>query len=257
MNTPPPNIPEQPTGARRITAAAVRHNGVTYTGAHHHLILWQIACCTGEKAAGPQGFVASNGVFYERKEAREIAVAANQIRFPLDHPTDELFSEELWSWADWCASHGLPQEAKRVPDQPTAPTERPSSVVRCYGGCGLDETPYPKLTLCEAVERAIDLGIRIGGSQKAIVDRVMSAIASVQREEGGEALLREAKITLSLAGKELTELMGTAVTIDNTSAGQRQCIASVMGSCHSVSEAIRAHLSALHSAPRDDKKEGA
>ena len=65
----------------RIVAAANRKDGCVFTGAHHHLILWQMSCC-GAGKGGEQGFLASDGRFVDRKEARIIAQAANTVHEP-------------------------------------------------------------------------------------------------------------------------------------------------------------------------------
>ncbi len=93
----------------RIVAAANKHGDCIFTGVHHHLILWQMACC-GVKIGGIQGFMSSDGKFVDREEARKIAQAAGQIVNPLSHSPKELFSEELWSWKDWCNRHKHIQE---------------------------------------------------------------------------------------------------------------------------------------------------
>lgn len=97
------SAPSQPTPTR-IVAAAIRWNGVVYTGPHHHNIIHQTAFTTGKKpVCGEQGFIADNGQFLDRVEARKVAASAGQIVQPLPHATDELFSEELWTY------RGLPQ----------------------------------------------------------------------------------------------------------------------------------------------------
>ena len=90
----------------RIVAAANRKDGCVFTGAHHHLILWQMSCC-GVGKGGEQGFLASDGRFVDRREARIIAQAANQIIKPLKHQPEELFSEELWNFKRWCEDRGI------------------------------------------------------------------------------------------------------------------------------------------------------
>ena len=81
----------------KIVAAAIKQNGVIYTGQRHHLIIRDIVHMAKIRpVTGEQGFVASDGLFYNRVKSRKIAVKANQIVDPLPHNPDELFSEELW-----------------------------------------------------------------------------------------------------------------------------------------------------------------
>lgn len=88
----------------RIVAAAIRREGVVFTGAHHHQII-RYACVTLgiPTMAGEQGFMTSRGEFVSREEAANIACRVGQItheqhkQFPLDH----LFSEQLWTLPDW------------------------------------------------------------------------------------------------------------------------------------------------------------
>lgn len=108
-------------GELRIVAAAVMHKGVVHTAPHHHLAMWQISCCWGEKATGEQGFVASDGKFYGREESYVIATWAKQIKFPLPYVHDDLYSEELWSYAGWLKD-------RKMADHPDAILPAPSDM---------------------------------------------------------------------------------------------------------------------------------
>lgn len=91
-----------------IEAAAIRYDGVTWTvprpGRHHDVIAFALRERPWlESIGGEQGFVTSTGRFVDRKEARQIAEAANQIiescgadgvPFKRQHP--DLFSEDVW-----------------------------------------------------------------------------------------------------------------------------------------------------------------
>ena len=134
--------PTHPTAeeiAMRIVSAAVIHRGVVHTAPHHHLAMWQIACCWGEKANGEQGFVASDGQFYDRIEAKKIARLAGQIKFPLAHEPEELFSEELWSYADWCNERGMSVDGVKMDDSPAR---------RIAAGMVRDSGAIPALERC-------------------------------------------------------------------------------------------------------------
>lgn len=74
-----------------IQEAAIRKNGIIYTGKRHHLIL-NSAKPAGFLRDGEQGFVTETGQFVSREEAAEIAFLCGQI---LTRKT-MLFSEDLY-----------------------------------------------------------------------------------------------------------------------------------------------------------------
>lgn len=81
----------------RIAAAAIRMNGVVFTGIRHHLIIHDMVhtgFCT--QVHGEQGFITTTGRFVDRHDALVIAHNADQIKHPLLHRPAQLFSEELW-----------------------------------------------------------------------------------------------------------------------------------------------------------------
>ena len=81
-----------------IVAAAVKRDGVVFTGVRHgHVIksMVEVGFLTDMKdpiREEEQGFIASDGKYYSRQEAREIAINAAQVN--PDHGT--LYSEDLW-----------------------------------------------------------------------------------------------------------------------------------------------------------------
>lgn len=87
----------------RITAAAVRYHGMTFSllppARHGECILLMLACRqdVDRNETGPeeQGFVTSRNRFVDRVEARAIAVAAGQLTWR-DAKLPELFSEDVW-----------------------------------------------------------------------------------------------------------------------------------------------------------------
>lgn len=84
----------------RIAAAAIRMQGVVFTGIRHHLIMHDMRhthfCKKEHVNDGVQGFITTTGRFVGREEARVIADAAGQIRYPLPNASERLYSEELW-----------------------------------------------------------------------------------------------------------------------------------------------------------------
>lgn len=80
----------------RITAAAIRLDGVVYTGPHHHWIIYYLVRTLNRKPiVGEQGFMTSLNRYVDREEGAKIAIAAGQIT-ELKYNKSELFSEELW-----------------------------------------------------------------------------------------------------------------------------------------------------------------
>ena len=81
-----------------ILHAAIRHDGVTYLGKRHHLIIRDIVDATGvSRVVGEQGFVTDDcpPVFLDREQAGRHALACGQIK-ELKFSSRDLFSEELW-----------------------------------------------------------------------------------------------------------------------------------------------------------------
>jgi hypothetical protein len=84
-----------------IVAAALRcEDGVVYcldAPARHHDVIQRVAstgAITAVIASCKQGFLTSDGLFVDRREAKRIAFAAGQMKRET-HPT-ELFSEDVW-----------------------------------------------------------------------------------------------------------------------------------------------------------------
>lgn len=79
-----------------IVAAAIRREGVVFSGAHHHHIIHYVSKCLNIRpVTGEQGFLTSLNRYVDRIEAGKIAIAAGQIT-KLTYHHEELFSEELW-----------------------------------------------------------------------------------------------------------------------------------------------------------------
>ena len=85
----------------RIIAAAIRKRGVVFTGVRHgHIIrdmvmvgfLMEMGSERDRVYDKEQGFIDQYGKYYQRDEARVVALQAGQIR--PGHPT--LYSEDLW-----------------------------------------------------------------------------------------------------------------------------------------------------------------
>jgi len=80
----------------RIAAAAIRIDGTVYTGPHHHQIFRYIRALKQSNPISEQGFITNTNRYVNRFEAGKIAFDAKQI----DHLTECLFSEDLWSVHD-------------------------------------------------------------------------------------------------------------------------------------------------------------
>jgi len=87
----------------RVVAAAVRHEGMTFSmlppARHGECILLMLACRSdidrNTTGAEEQGFVTSANRFVDRVEAKRIAAEADQLIFrAMNLP--ELFSEDVW-----------------------------------------------------------------------------------------------------------------------------------------------------------------
>lgn len=84
---------------RLIVAAAIKHDGmvcfVPRPGRHSDVLRQMAAAGLMIPINGEQGFVTSDGLFVDRRRAREIAFMAEQLGAKTIHRT-ELFSEDLW-----------------------------------------------------------------------------------------------------------------------------------------------------------------
>lgn len=84
----------------RIIAAAIEFKGKVWPGDRHgHIIRYLVATGIATDEDKPltdenstQGFIDSNGKFWSREDARNIAIQCDQV--PWDHGT--LYSEDLW-----------------------------------------------------------------------------------------------------------------------------------------------------------------
>lgn len=83
----------------KIIAAAIKKNGIVFTGVRHgHIIqsMVDVGFITDMKRdyvhSHEQGFIDEHGDFWDRTESRQIAIHAGQIQ--PDHGT--LYSEDLW-----------------------------------------------------------------------------------------------------------------------------------------------------------------
>lgn len=84
----------------KIIAAAIKFKGMVWPGDRHgHIIGYLAKTGIATEADKPltdenstQGFIDANGRFWDREDARDIAIAEDQIE--PDHGT--LYSEDLW-----------------------------------------------------------------------------------------------------------------------------------------------------------------
>jgi len=83
----------------RVIAAAIKFNGVVFTGDRHgHIIKYmvQIGVLKDMKRDKildkHQGFIDEKGEFWDRDESRRIAIVAQQVW----HDHGVLYSEDLW-----------------------------------------------------------------------------------------------------------------------------------------------------------------
>lgn len=97
MSPPIVEIEGQPV--ERITAAALRHEGLIYSlpppARHDSVIKMMAERGLGAQAMCDQGFVTDLGRFVSRAEAAMIATRADQL-IRKTFPTDLLFSEDVW-----------------------------------------------------------------------------------------------------------------------------------------------------------------
>ena len=85
-----------------IFKAAIRKDGVIYTGYRHHLIgqdmLKQGVCSRPFPGGEDQAFVTNLGRWVSREEALKIALNAGQLNIKNKHGSlTQLFSEDLWT----------------------------------------------------------------------------------------------------------------------------------------------------------------
>lgn len=81
-----------------IKCAAIRKNGIVYTGRRHHNIINRDnypELPFGYFKNGEQGFVDDNGIFLTREEAAKHALECGQIS-KLKFSQTQLFSEDLY-----------------------------------------------------------------------------------------------------------------------------------------------------------------
>jgi hypothetical protein len=82
------------TSTLRIVECAIEQDGVIYRGGRHYTIsrTMCLALKRDRPLKGQQGFIASNGKFYNREVSAGIAFAAGQI----GRIKKELYSEDIW-----------------------------------------------------------------------------------------------------------------------------------------------------------------
>jgi hypothetical protein len=78
-----------------ITAAAIRKDGIIYTGTRHCFIIRDSSPSFGFFRNAEQGFVTDKGEFLNREEAAKYALEHGQI-VGLKFNSKHLFSEDLW-----------------------------------------------------------------------------------------------------------------------------------------------------------------
>lgn len=85
-----------------ITESAVWHRGILYKGKRHHDCIRSAVEATGIKPViGDQGFITDEGLYLNRYEAAQHAIACGQIvagKAKIRHEFDGkcLYSEDLW-----------------------------------------------------------------------------------------------------------------------------------------------------------------
>lgn len=87
--------------AERIASVAIKYEGEIYVQprpCRHHHVIREVAKINGVGISGSeiQGFITNAGRFVNRKEALQIALAANQVLDPANIRANQLFSEDLW-----------------------------------------------------------------------------------------------------------------------------------------------------------------
>lgn len=75
-----------------IQQAAIWNNGIIYKGKRHKDICMNAPKHLNIRKGGIEGFVTSNGMFLDRKEAAKLAYEMGQI----SEPVDELKSEHIY-----------------------------------------------------------------------------------------------------------------------------------------------------------------
>lgn len=81
----------------RIVAPAIQLDGVVVSRpspARHHHLMTDLRLLGVDPTPWQQGFLASDGAFLTRWQARQLALLNGQCVKPRSH--DELFSEDLW-----------------------------------------------------------------------------------------------------------------------------------------------------------------
>lgn len=84
--------------SRKIVAAAIKRDGIVFTGVRHGLIIRDMVSVmfltdmNKPVLMSEQGFIDSNGKYWQREDAWDVAYKAGQIK--KNHGT--LYSEDLW-----------------------------------------------------------------------------------------------------------------------------------------------------------------
>jgi hypothetical protein len=79
-----------------IKEAAIKLNGIVYTGRRHHEIIRELARRGFDiPILGEQGFVTDTGEFLTRRQAGRLAIESGQVEELKFHKYD-LFSEDLY-----------------------------------------------------------------------------------------------------------------------------------------------------------------
>jgi hypothetical protein len=99
-------MPDPNQSLERIERAAIWHRGRVYSvarpGRHHDVIRSMADAGFGPEAMSHQGFVTDAGRFVDRREAMQIAVAADQLipleqdGVPMKRTSPVLYSEDVW-----------------------------------------------------------------------------------------------------------------------------------------------------------------
>jgi len=78
-----------------IVAAAIKHDGIVFTGARHNEIIHYLIQLGYQKPIpnNEQGFIDDNGKYWNRHQSRVLAKRSNQLNW--DHRR-VLTSEDLW-----------------------------------------------------------------------------------------------------------------------------------------------------------------
>ncbi len=139
----PPPEPVPAETRERIMAAAIRQDGVVYTGPHHHQIIRYMIALGLKRVWREQGFITSEGRYVDRTEALRLAKAAGQPPTPewLVYANADgglLFSEMLWSVPDSAlvGEPPVPQESASTREEKPVRLHRfvvgQTDPVKCY-----------------------------------------------------------------------------------------------------------------------------